>query len=135
MPTIKPRVQVTLEPQTHEVIERLSRLQGRTRGAVIAELLDSVAPALIRTVALIEAAQEAPEQVKQGLRAVVDSVHDDLVAVSGDSIQQMDWLLGELSSAPQEGADPHVVTRGSGLKSNTKPKAPKGPKNRSTKGV
>lgn len=131
MPTIKPRVQVTLEPQTHEVIERLARLQGRTRGAVIAELLDSVAPALIRTVALIEAAQEAPEQVKQGLRAVVDSVHDDLVAVSGDSIQQMDWLLGELSSAPQEGVNPHVVTRGSGINPHAEEAAPKTPRKRS----
>uniref|UniRef100_UPI00287F8070 hypothetical protein n=1 Tax=Pseudomonas aeruginosa TaxID=287 RepID=UPI00287F8070 len=67
MPTIKPRVQVTLEPSTHEVIERLAALQGCSRGAVIADLIDSVAPALGRTVALLEAAREAPAQVRQGL--------------------------------------------------------------------
>lgn len=134
MPTIKPRVQVTLEPYDHEVIERLAALQGRTRGAVIADLLHEVVPALARTVALLEAAAEAPEQVKKGLRGVVDSVHDDLVRLSGDSVRQMDFLLSELSGGRvEEGAgctpprpakvsekavpadaNPHVVTRGSG---------------------
>lgn len=138
MPTIKPRVQVTLEPHDHEVIARLAKLQGRTRGAVIADLLHEVIPALARTVALLEAAAEAPEQVKKGLRSVVDSVHDDLVRVSGDSIKQMDFLLSELGggrveggagctpprpakrskkAAPFVGATPVPVTRGSGTDS------------------
>ncbi|MDG4143705.1 hypothetical protein L5C79_31340, partial [Pseudomonas aeruginosa] len=72
MPTTKPRVQVTMEPHDHEVIARLAKLQGRTRGAVIADLLHEVIPALARTVALLEAAASAPEQVKKGLRSVVD---------------------------------------------------------------
>lgn len=112
MPTNKPRVAVTLEPHTHEVIERLAVLQGRTRGAVIAELLDSVAPALGRTVALLEAAKEAPEQVKRGLRNVVEGVHQELVQASGDASLQLGIFLGQLGA--EEGVDPHVVTRGSG---------------------
>lgn len=112
MPTIKPRVQVTLEPYDHEVIERLASLQGRTRGAVISDLLHEVVPALARTVALLEAAAEAPQQVKKGLRSVVESAHDDLVQAAGDGLKQMDFLLSELTA--QAGANPHVVTRGSG---------------------
>jgi hypothetical protein len=131
MPTIKPRVQVTLEPEVHAVIERLAHLQGRTRGAVIADLLDSVAPALTRTVALIEAAAAAPEQVKAGLRQVVADTHDELVGVSGDAIKQMDFLLGELSG---DGADPHVVTRGSGIPTDTPPSTRKTPRKRSKSG-
>jgi hypothetical protein len=111
MPTIKPRVQVTLESSTHEVIQRLAALQGRTRGSIIAELLDEVAPALTRTVALLEAAAAAPEQVRAGLRNVVEGVHRDLVAASGDSVGQLDILLSAFSA---EGVNPHVVTRGSG---------------------
>lgn len=111
MPTVKPRVAVTLEPSTHEVIARLAELQGRTRGAIIAELLDEVAPALTRTVALLEAAAAAPEQVKAGLRAVVEGVHRDLVAVSGDAIGQMDMLFSALSGGTPT---PVPVTRGSG---------------------
>jgi hypothetical protein len=116
MPTIKPRVNVTLEPSTHEVIERLAVLQGRTRGAVIADLLDSVAPALGRTVALLEAAANAPRQVKEGLRAVIDSAHDELIAVSGEGTKQLDFILDQLTNGgAADGADPHLVTRGSGM--------------------
>ena len=112
MPTIKPRIAVTLNQNTFEVIARMAALHGRSRGSVVAELLDSVAPSLSRTVALMEAAAQAPKQVRDGLRAVVENTHDDLVRVSGDAIQQLDFLLGEFS---RESVNPHVVTRGSGL--------------------
>lgn len=133
MPTIKPRVAVTLNPHTHEVIERMAHLQGRTRGAVIADLLDSVAPALARTVALLEAAANAPGQVKQGLRDVVEGVHQELLAVSGDAIKQLDWIIAD---AGGQGVNPHVVTRGSGSdhargsadkKTSSKPAATRSP--------
>ena len=117
MPTTKPRVQVTMEPHDHEVIARLAKLQGRSRGAVIADLLHEVAPALARTVALLEAAAAAPEQVKRGLRSVVDGVHDELVATAGHGIAQMDWLLGEFQGGAEQGSTPVPVTRGSGTDS------------------
>lgn len=137
MPTIKPRVNVTLEPSTHEVIERLAMLQGRTRGAVIADLLDSVAPALGRTVALLEAAASAPRHVKDGLKAVIESAHDDLVAAGGEGTKQLDFILDRLTNGGDaDGVDPHVVTRGSGMsppstevqsKRAYKPRKPGGP--------
>lgn len=112
MPTIKPRVQVTLEPQTHAVIERMAILQGRTRGSIIAEMLDSIAPALTRTIALLEAAAEAPNDVKRGFRAAVESAHQELVSLSGDASKQLDVFLDQLGA--DDSANPHVVTRGSG---------------------
>lgn len=111
MPTAKPRIAVTLNEQTFQVIARMAELQGCSRGSVVADLLESVAPALIRTVALLEAAAAAPKQVRDGLRGVVEDTYQQLVGVAGDSITQMDWLLSELSGAE---ANPHVVTRGSG---------------------
>lgn len=125
MPTIKPRVQVTLDFQTHEVIQRLAAAQGRTRGAIIAELLDSVAPVLARTAAMIEAASEASEQVKSGLRSVAEGVHSDLVGAAGEGIRQMDLMICELSADSTEEANPRVVTRGSGIRHNTNPSATK----------
>lgn len=114
MPTNKPRVQVTLEPATHEIIDALARLQGRSRGSVIADLIDSIAPPLARTVALLQAASEAPAEVKRGLVNVVEGLHADLIAASGlvsDASKQLDSVLSE-GLFPH--ADPHVVTRGSG---------------------
>jgi hypothetical protein len=135
MPTLKPRVQVTLEPQTHAVIERLAELQGRTRGAVIADLLDSITPVMARTVALLEAAASAPQQVKDGLRSVVQGVHDELVAKGGASTAQMDMLLESLSGGSASGSTPVPVTRGSGTDSTPNSKAPKTHKKGSKPGV
>jgi hypothetical protein len=133
MPTIKPRVQVTLEPQTHEVIDRLARLQGRTRGSIIAELLDSIAPVLAQTAAILEAAEAAPKDVLRGLKSVVEGVHDELLDAAGDGIKQMDFLLSELSGGK---ANPHVVTRGSGITDTPpKPKPNKARKGSSTGGT
>ena len=132
MPTAKPRIAVTLEQHTFDVIARMADLQGCSRGSVVAELLESVAPALTRTVALLEAAADAPKQVREGLRSVVEGAHNDLVEVSGDALRQLDFLLG---SFPHAEANPRLVTRGSGIKSNTKPKAPKKPRKGSSTGV
>lgn len=97
MPTTKPRVHVTLEPHTHDVIERLATLQGRTRGAVISELLDSVAPAISRTVKLLEAAASAPETLKDNLRSVVEGAQADYARAVGDSSKQLEILTNQLN--------------------------------------
>jgi hypothetical protein len=67
-------------------------------------------------VALLEAAANAPRQVKEGLRAVIDSAHDELIAVSGEGTKQLDFILDQLTNGgAADGADPHLVTRGSGM--------------------
>lgn len=135
MPTTKPRVQVTLEPETHAVIDRFASLQNRSRGAVIAELLDSIAPSLTRTVALLEAAMAAPESIKDGLRGVVEGIQDELVNVSGDASKQLDILLDQIDKrAAEADANPHVVTRGSGPQPPTPSTGVKKRRNRSKSG-
>lgn len=125
MPTVKPRIAVTLPQETFDVLARLAELQNRSRGSVVAELLVEITPPLARTVALLEAAFAAPNQVKEGLRSVVEGVHRELVAVSGDGINQMDMLLEQLKALPDGGSTPVPVTRGSGTDSTPTPKARK----------
>lgn len=132
MPTIKPRINVTLEPMTYDVISRLATLSNKSRARIIAELLDPVVPALARTVGLLEAAAEAPEQVKKGFREVVEGLREELTDVAGDAAKQLDILLDRIDredsesaaecaaldgdpSVAAQGSDPHVVTRGSGI--------------------
>ena len=114
MPTLKPRITITVSDHAFEVLSRMAKLQGCSKGKVIADLLEAVSPALTRTVALLEAAADAPQQVRDGLRSVVEKTHDELLETTGDSIQQLDFLLGAFSDAEQ-GVNPHVVTRGSGM--------------------
>lgn len=133
MPTLKPRVQVTLEPYTHDVIDRFARLQNRTRGSIISELLDSIAPPLARTVALLEAAQEAPKSVKKGLRSVVDGLHGELLAVTGEAgvaLERLEAVIDGQNDLFGDGSTPVSVTRGSGTDTPPSSKRPK----RSSKG-
>jgi len=134
MPTTKPRIAVTLNRRVYETIERLAALQGKSRGAVVAELLDSIHEPLMRTVALLDAAAQAPEEVKRGLRGVIEGVEAQLVGAAGGGLAQLDWLRARVSGgarAPRSGASvasprvgavgrakrgptPVPVTRGSG---------------------
>lgn len=138
MPTLKPRVQVTLEPATHEVIERFAQLQNRTRGAVISDLLDAVVPPLARTIALLEAAQEAPKSIREGLRSVVEDLHGQLVEATGEAQieferfrEQLDADLGDIEAMPT----PVPVTRGSGTDTPPSTERSKSSQNRSRKRV
>ena len=112
MPTNKPRVAVTLSPEVHETIRRFAELQGKSRGRVIADLLESVNPALSRTVALLDAAQQAPQQVQQGITSTIEQLERELVGDQASALAQLDWIADKASRA---GQDPRVVTRGSGV--------------------
>jgi hypothetical protein len=124
MPTSKPRIAVTLPQETFDVLARLAELQNRSRGSIVADLLVEITPPLSRTVALLEAAFSAPAEVRQGLRSVVEGVHDQFVAAAGDGINQLDMLLDGFSGPHGDGSTPVPVTRGSGTDSTptAKPK-------------
>jgi hypothetical protein len=55
MPTTKPRVWVTLEPEAYEVLQGMARLGHTTPGRVLSELAQPVLPVLKR---LVEASQD-----------------------------------------------------------------------------
>jgi hypothetical protein len=122
MPTKKPRIAVTVSPHVFDTLERLAKLTGKGRGAFISELLESSHPALMRTVALLDAASEAPSNVKRGIVGTLEQMERELVGGVGGSIAQMDWLLGEIGEAsedsdegpPKSQRPPRPVTRGVG---------------------
>ena len=134
MPTMKPRIAVTLEKHVYETVERLAQLQRKSRGKVVAELLEAIHEPLMRTVALLDAAAEAPEEVKRGLRNVIEGVESSLVGAAGGGLAQMDWLRARVTrdaraarsdrerseppnrrgKARKRGPAPVPVTRGSG---------------------
>ena len=105
MPTSKPRIAITLDPRVYATIERLAQLQGKSRGSVVADLVTSIHEPLMRTVALLDAAAEAPEQVKAGLRGVIEGVESQLVGAAGGGLAQLDWLRARAQAA-RSGARP-----------------------------
>lgn len=150
MATDKPRITITLNPHVYATLKRMSELGGQPMSSIISELLDSVHEPFMRTVALLDAAAQAPKQVKDGLRQSFEAVERDLYGVVGYTVAQMDWLTEQLGKPPagdaaatplgggaaataggksgvSRKANPHVVTRGSGTPKRTPSVPPKSP--------
>lgn len=119
MSTTRPRLTITLDPRFFETISRLASLTGKTKSGLITDYLSAIHDPLMRTVALLEAAAEAPEQVRRGLRDAAEGLERDLSASVAGSLVQFDMLMDVASS---ESSDPPLVTRGSGLQRSRKNK-------------
>lgn len=111
MPSKKPRLNLTLPQNLNETLARLAELQGCSRGAVVVDLLEAIHPPLMRTVALLEAAQAAPKEMREGLRETVEQMEKELTASLGGGVEQMDMLLGALQSA-ENGDQPPLSNTG-----------------------
>jgi len=110
MPTHKPRINLTVPQHLNETFSRLAELQGRSRGAVIVELLIAIEPSMRRTIATLEAAQDAPKELRENLRKTVEDMEKELTAALGGGVQQMDMLLQQLQSSARRGQPPHSNT-------------------------
>ncbi|MCA1791774.1 MAG: ELKS/Rab6-interacting/CAST family protein [Thioalkalivibrio sp.] len=117
MPTNKPRINLTVSQNLNETLSRLAELQGRSRGAVVVDLLEAIHPPLMRTVSALEAAQSAPEELRENLRKTVEEMEQQINASLGGGIEQMDMLLQQLQSSATRGQPPHSNT---GVRSTTR---------------
>jgi hypothetical protein len=126
MATKKPRITISLNPNVYATIKRMSELGKQPMASIVSEMLDTVHEPLMRTVAFLEAASEAPKQVRDGLRKSFESVERDLYGMAGHTVAQMDFLTQQMldvssstepakAGAKQRAAavNPHNVIRGS----------------------
>lgn len=67
MPTLNPRVNVTLTPSLDSLLARLAGLERISKAQVLRELLEAAEPSLQRAVATMEAAVAARKESRQGL--------------------------------------------------------------------
>lgn len=65
MPTLNPRVNVTLSPSLHSLVDRLAGLQRVSKSSVLREYLEAVEPSLRQVVALMEAAKGASAEARK----------------------------------------------------------------------
>lgn len=144
MATKRARFTISLNPHMYATLKRLSELGGQPLSVIVSDILESVHEPFMRTVALMEAAAGAPQQVKDGLRQTVENIEREMYGTVGYTTSQIDWLTeqfgqkggGERASAsaaaspPPAAPNPHVVTRGSGSQKTppaTHPKTPAKP--------
>lgn len=142
MPTVNPRVNVTLKPHQYVLLTRLGKAQGRSRSAILLELLDLVFPVLERVVVALEGAQLAQDRAREGLRESVERAEAAILPHVQAAMGQLDLLVDQVAyppgkvgerrarpggtSAPpsDQGSDPRPVTRGSGRGGKRPDRAP-----------
>lgn len=119
MPTTKPRITITLEPRTHEVLTRLSVAGGESMSALIGQLVELAVPSMERLVVVLENAKTAPEEAKKGLQAAIERAERQLLPAAQTMIDQADLFLADAcvavgvpapgAPAPAPGATEHAA--------------------------
>ena len=64
MPTLKPRLSLTLDPVLAAQLSRLSELTGNSQSKIITEILEGSTEVFARLIQMLEAAQAATAEVK-----------------------------------------------------------------------
>lgn len=67
MPTLNPRINVTLSPSLDLLVSELAGLERVSKSTVLRELLEAAEPGLRQAIALMKAAQGASAKVRQNL--------------------------------------------------------------------
>jgi predicted DNA-binding protein len=75
MPAVNPRITITLKPEVHEVLKRLSSLTGNSQSSMVGEILNDSFPVFERMVQVLSAAEKmragamkSHEEIGRGLK-------------------------------------------------------------------
>ena len=101
--TSKPRITVTFEPRTYEVLSRMAASQGESMSQLVAGLVELAVPSFERVLVVVERAATASDEVKAGMRAALDRAERDIVPQLVEVAKQHDMFLSTFG-AGEEGA-------------------------------
>lgn len=110
MATNKPRITISLQPQTYEALSRLSRAGHQPMASIVSELVESAAPSLVRMAVVIERAASASEEVRTGFVAAVERAERDLLPGLMEQLGQAELFLADCEAATSA-ADAQRPTR------------------------
>lgn len=96
MPTVNPRINVTLSPQLDLVVQRLAACQRVSKSQVLRELLEAAEPGLQRAVTLMEAAAGASKAMKEGFAQSLDKAQSKAEAHLAAALSHMDQTTLDL---------------------------------------
>ena len=134
MPTLNPRVNVTLSPSLDSLVTRLAGLERVSKSMVLRELLEAAQPALLHAVGLMEAAQGASvtarKRIAHDMSQTVKAAEGISHLASRVAANNMRDLVSEAEAV--QGRRPSLSSRASGavgtgarvLKPVKKPKRP-----------
>jgi len=123
MPTIKPRITVTLSERQHAVLRSLSKNSGQSMSAYICEFLELALPTLERMAATMQALAQSRDGEMQRVREQLDEAQRVFEPVAMAVVAQADMFLERVELAagaggagatnvPAAGASPPPTNRG-----------------------
>lgn len=98
MPTTRPRITITLDQRSHEVLTRLSAASGDSMSEIVAGFVDLAVPSLERVVAVLERAKAAPAEARAGLAAAIERAERDVIPGLQQAVGQWDLFLSEAAA-------------------------------------
>ena len=101
MPTINPRINVTLSPSLDSLVTRLAALERVSKSMVLRELLETAEPSLVHAVALMEAAQGASANARKAIAQDLSSAIKATEATSELMMQNLTLHTRDLVSEAQ----------------------------------
>ena len=113
MPTSPYRIICTLPQHVFEVIDRFAKLQKRSKGSVVSEIVQTIYEPLMRTVALMEAARDSHPETLLTLRNTLDDIERELVGATGSGIAQLDWIAHRIGEESAKARAKEPVKKGS----------------------
>jgi predicted DNA-binding protein len=110
MPTIKPRITVTLSERQHAVLRSLSKNSGQSMSAYIAELLELVLPTLERMAATMQALAQSRDGEMQRVREQLDEAQRVFEPLAMAAVSQADMFMERIERAAGAGDGPAAGT-------------------------
>jgi hypothetical protein len=102
MPTVKPRITITLTEQQHAVLSSLAGLQKVSMSSIVVDLLDTTLPVLERLVAVLHNASVAPQHLLDELRRTAQSAENEVSGMAPVVLGLLDELR-DLSEGAEDG--------------------------------
>lgn len=99
MPTAKPRLMITLEPDRYELLKRMAASQGASMASIVVDLVETVAPVLERVLVAVETAQKAHSDVRDNLRRVAEEAEKATIPHLHAAMGQLDTLVSSIEQA------------------------------------
>lgn len=98
MPAVNPRITITLKPQTHAALQRMSALAGNSMSAIVGELLEQSQPVFDRMVRLLEAAQKIKDNAKEERERIAKGLEEAQTNLEKQLGLSLEWM--DEASAP-----------------------------------
>jgi hypothetical protein len=102
MPTLNPRVSITLTPAVSAVLKEMSKLTGNSQSAIVGELLETSLPVFERVCTILRAAASVQESAKSEIAAGLDRAQSRLEEQIGLQLSDFDEIARPLLDAAEK---------------------------------